>query len=241
MSTSIKTFVEFCNDFAEYSYNILGDAMKCILGIPVRYNDLRNRYQCSTPLIDRLNALRVHVRMIYPQQNLSEIINECDGLLLPGGDDIDPLIYDEVIESHTLCVDAKIDELDFELLRLFEAAKKPIFGLCRGIQVIAVAHGTKLAQHIENHQSTTHQILTHPSSSFVKGISLVNSYHHQALATCPKGFILSAVSDDGWIEAIENELIWAVQWHPELDELDVVLPRFVEHVFQKKIEENQNR
>ena len=170
-----------------------------------------------------------------------------DGLLITGGGDLDPSLYgEENMGSGT--PDSVSDVSDFLLYRAFKAAGKPILGICRGIQAIAVAEGIGLIQDIPggtHNQRNAYPPL--PINAFYHECSFegngkihgifgdryqVNSFHHQALKGVPEGFIKAAMSDDGIIEAIECGNILAVQWHPERlheDELHMKLGRvFIE-------------
>lgn len=157
-----------------------------------------------------------------------------DGLLITGGADIDPALYGE--ENHGSSPgEARIDRSDLLLYQAFIKAHKPVLGICRGIQLIAAAEHATLIQDIPsygnylNHSQWTfeprpaYNFKSH-DCMFVKGSRLyeifgeqypVNSFHHQALKTVPAGYKETARSTDGLIEAIESELVTAVQWHPE--------------------------
>jgi putative glutamine amidotransferase len=127
-------------------------------------------------------------------------------------------------------IEAQIDRLDLDVIEIAQEKKIPIFGICRGLQIINVALGGSLIQDIPK------DILDHNISfknktkdrghfvSIVKESKLhslfkeeieVNSYHHQAIDRLADGLTICAVSSDGIIEAIEGENILAVQWHPE--------------------------
>lgn len=148
-----------------------------------------------------------------------------DALLLSGGGDIHPAYYGRHLTGKDAArVDQRRDEREWELLRQFCARKKPVFGVCRGIQVIDVFFGGTLFQHLATahvHESTIHTVVTSEGGWLrpLLGASLpVNSYHHQAIRTLGAGLCVTAVSDaDGVIEAIEHETlpVRAVQWHPE--------------------------
>lgn len=147
-----------------------------------------------------------------------------DGLLLSGGGDIHPSYYGKQRTGLDASVDSRRDEREWELLRQFCAHNKPVFGICRGIQLIDVFFGGTLFQHLGTayvHESTIHTVITAENSQLrpLLGEQLpVNSYHHQAIRTLGAGLRVTAVSDaDGVIEAIDHERlpIMAVQWHPE--------------------------
>ena len=147
----------------------------------------------------------------------------CHGLLLPGGGDIHPRHYQAAVHC---CrdIDEDRDALELDLTRRFLAAGKPILGICRGLQVINVALGGTLLQHIEGHSATEqgdrlHSVRTRAGSA-LEGLYgrrfTVNSAHHQAAARLGRG--LRAVQWAGEVvEAVEHVSapLWAVQWHPE--------------------------
>lgn len=155
-------------------------------------------------------------------------VDDFDGLLLPGGADIDPARYgQENIASEG--VNERRDELQFQVLDAFVRAKKPVFGICRGHQVINVYFGGTLIQNLDS--SERHSRMggcedkahsgTAEEGSFLADIYghtfSVNSSHHQAVERAGEGLQIAMLSDDGVVEALKHvELpIWSVQWHPE--------------------------
>lgn len=156
--------------------------------------------------------------------NAEQLAERMDGLILSGGGDLHPSYYGETRMSQLHIVDKKRDEREWALLRAFCERKKPILGICRGIQLIDVYFGGTLFRHLGTaylHDGTLHTVVTSENSLLrpLLGEQLpVNSYHHQAIRTLGEGLRVAAVSDaDGVIEAIEHESlpILAVQWHPE--------------------------
>lgn len=216
--------------------------MNIVIGIPIRFNDLRNRYQISVALLDRILGANAIPHFIFPQSDIEIAATKCDCLIVSGGDDLNPEYYHESLNDKTVLEDPRIDELDLACITCFEKHQKMILGICRGMQILAHTKGATIAQHIEHHQKVQHELVLHPDS-FLNSImqsKIVNSYHHQALANCPDGYLLSAISLDETIEAIENDMNIGVQWHPELSDNDEILPFFFKRVLQKKIYENQN-
>lgn len=211
------------------------------IALPIRLNDTETRYQISSSLIHALLKLNMTPVLIYPDADIDEQLKECDGVCISGGDDVDPKRYGEQVLPMTVIEKAAVEQLDIDCIRYCEQHKLPLFALCRGIQILAVVYQASLDQHIHHHMKTQHSLIAAPHS-FIHGLGLrqVNSYHHQALAECPKGFMISAISEDGVIEAIEKTDMFAVQWHPELMENDPVLSFFAEYVLAKKINKNQN-
>ena len=154
--------------------------------------------------------------------------DEYDGLLLPGGCDVNPARYGKsLIPQET--VDDELDALQFAALEDFLKAGKPVLGICRGHQLLNIAFGGTLVQHLpsaENHMSLpSGDDNVHPVAvehgSFLYGLygsaCPVNSSHHQGIDLPGKGFRIAARSEDGVIEAIEHKSlpVWGIQWHPE--------------------------
>lgn len=157
---------------------------------------------------------------------LEEIAAMCSGLIIAGRDrDINPKYYgEEPLEGLEYPVDPYEDELDFRLIELFEKSNKPILGICSGLQSLNIYHGGTLKQHIDEHTSKE-QLVRHnidiEEDSFVHSLYgskiEVNSIHHQAINKVADGFKVTAVAEDGNIEAIEKGNLIGVQWHPEVD------------------------
>lgn len=170
---------------------------------------------------------------------LDDFAQWLDGLVLHGGADVSPLSYGEQPFEGRWVGDKIRDDYEIELVRAFERAGKPVFGVCRGLQLLNVAFGGTLYQDI----ATQHpQALVHRDAAvydrnyhtitIAPGTRLaqlypdgrrhkVNSIHHQAVKRLAPGFIVEAVSDaDGIVEAIRRAgdrapYLAAVQWHPE--------------------------
>jgi putative glutamine amidotransferase len=160
---------------------------------------------------------------------------EVDGLLLPGGWDVDPSFYGERRDEKVGETDPELDETELELFRQARGRSIPVLGICRGQQVINVAMGGSLVQHLEDHdvrslgrRHLAHSIEVDPSSELGRAAGehkiRVNSLHHQAIRDLAPGLQQTAHGDDGTVEAVESDdgLIVAVQCHPE--ELTTDLP-----------------
>ncbi|MDR1692871.1 MAG: gamma-glutamyl-gamma-aminobutyrate hydrolase family protein [Oscillospiraceae bacterium] len=164
--------------------------------------------------------------VVYPGDPIPEP-NEFDALLLPGGGDIAPERFGcAPLTNGSEKLDVPRDELEFSLLRRFlQSQGKPIFGICRGMQVINVALGGTLWQDLPSqcgliHSSEAGEPLRHPVTTETGDTLLVNSYHHQAVREAGRGLRVTARSGDGIAEALGDGTgrIRAVQWHPEKDE-----------------------
>jgi putative glutamine amidotransferase len=155
-----------------------------------------------------------------------------DGLLLCGGGDVDPARYDEDPRSEVYGVDDLLDEFEFALIRAAIDRGLPTLAICRGVQVLNVAFGGSLDQHITGApgvlahgvpggESATHEVRVEPGSLLAKAMgterAVCSSHHHQAVHRVGPGLRAVAWSDDGLVEALELETGWVVgvQWHPE--------------------------
>lgn len=148
----------------------------------------------------------------------------CDGLLLAGGGDLSPAYYAQPCAG-AFAPDRERDVSEMELLEAFVSAKKPILGICRGMQVINVFFGGTLIQDLPGHGTIDgadrlHPVTTEPGC-FLESLygvrCVVNSAHHQAVDRSGEHLRITQRSDDGVPEALEHALlpIWGVQWHPE--------------------------
>jgi len=169
-----------------------------------------------------------------------EVLAGIDGLLLPGGADIDPTLYGAAPHPATKPVPAPRDRFEIELTRLALQADLPLLGICRGQQVMNVAAGGTLIQDIPSEVSqplrhsvstplnaTAHEVWVSRNSrlwsvlheQLGNGDTIqVNSRHHQAIGLVGAGLEVSALAPDGIIEGIERpgaRFCLAVQWHPE--------------------------
>ncbi len=162
---------------------------------------------------------------------LDQYLDGADGLVLSGGGDVNPSFYGE--EKSPLCGDGSIlrDETELYLCRKALEKGLPVLGICRGVQVMNVALGGTLHQHVshaENHDrddlpaDAVHEVAVVPGTRlhaiFGKETLGVNSRHHQAVKDAGNGLVISAVAEDGTIEAVErpgDAFFLGVQWHPE--------------------------
>jgi putative glutamine amidotransferase len=163
-----------------------------------------------------------------PPDRAAAMVHGIDGLLVPGGWDVDPPAYGEERLEKTPNVDLPLDLTEIALVRAAVDAGVPVFGICRGQQVINVALGGSLRQHIDGHDMHGHprDLLAHPIE-IVPGSELarvtatdtlmVNSLHHQSVKDVAPGLHVTAHSPDGIVEGIESPdgMIVAVQCHPE--------------------------
>jgi putative glutamine amidotransferase len=168
------------------------------------------------------------------------IYEELDGVFLPGGADIDPASYSE--DRHPLCdrTDPARDQVELLMTRWAMADRKPVLGICRGVQLINLAAGGTLYQDLaEQYEGSirhdyfpfggqyprdhiAHDVQVAPGTRLAEmigaGIVAVNSMHHQGIRQLGAGLVASAVAPDRLIEATESTddaFLVGVQWHPE--------------------------
>lgn len=166
---------------------------------------------------------------------LSEYTGLCDGFLFCGGDDITPLLFGEEPCRGNGKTDVTVDLFQIRLMKKVLGTRKPVFSICRGMQILSVACGGtiwqdmslipgKVLDHIQQSASraeVSHRIRTEKDSRIRKYIGsrlYVNSFHHQAVNAPGKNVSVSARAQDGTIEAVElkdHPFAIGVQWHPE--------------------------
>ncbi|MCD7731407.1 MAG: gamma-glutamyl-gamma-aminobutyrate hydrolase family protein [Oscillospiraceae bacterium] len=170
-------------------------------------------------------------------EDAAEVFEMCDGLLLTGGHDVSPSLYNEEKKDACGAVCEARDTIELALYKKALERNKPVLGICRGIQLINVIQGGTLYQDLptetlsetEHHMSPPYTDIAHyvninRESALYDLIGTerlgVNSYHHQAIKTLGENLEAMAWSDDGLAEAVrhrEKSFVWAFQWHPEFD------------------------
>jgi putative glutamine amidotransferase len=211
--------------------------MKPVIGITTDVrkdggNILKNTY---VQAVIRAGGLPIIVP-VGLEEDVDQLIEMLDGLLLSGGNDINPTLFNEEPHEYLGEVSPSRDSIELELARQMLKTGKPILGICRGLQILNVAVGGALYQDL--HKQNDGPILqhiqkapnTHPShyvqvekGSLLESIAgseriQVNSYHHQSLKDVPSVFKVTGVASDGIVEAIESndeQFVLGVQWHPE--------------------------
>lgn len=180
----------------------------------------------------------IATEVIRPSQPLPPA-EEFHALLLTGGGDIEPARYGQVAHPEAGGVHPDRDEMEFRLLERFHQVRCPVLGICRGLQVVQVALGGRLIQHVpevvnpadERHSQNDGQDLVHavswrstmPMAAALDGRATeCNSSHHQAAdpSVLGQGLGVAAVSAYGVVEALEmsaddGRFVSCVQWHPE--------------------------
>lgn len=208
--------------------------MKPVIGIPQMGQSLFRKYMKSKYVqsLVRAGAQVRWIELIDPEEAVSELL-ECDGLLLPGGADVNPNLYGQAPTEMCGKPNTLRDTAEMKMLEAFLPTQKPVLCICRGVQLLNVFCGGTLHQDISRMQVSRHsdflsknrgihQIKLSANTRLAQILKeetlTVNSLHHQAAGQVGKELTVSAVSDDGFIEALELEnhpFCIGVQWHPE--------------------------
>jgi gamma-glutamyl-gamma-aminobutyrate hydrolase PuuD len=166
---------------------------------------------------------------------IDETLDAVDGLVFSGGSDLDPELYGQEAHPETLGVFAERDRAELELLEAALARDLPVLAICRGSQVLNVAQGGDLVQHLpdlvgdEKHKHTPgtfaeHDVTIAPGTRLAELLgdhAPVKSHHHQGLGRLGDGLRPAAHAEDGVVEAVEDpgrRFTLGVLWHPEAGE-----------------------
>lgn len=211
--------------------------MKPVIGTPSRLLNKDNVYMTKANYLSAIvhaGGLPLQLPLV-SEEDARQLVAGIDGLLLTGGPDVAPLVYGEQPMPRVTRTCRNNDLVEMAMIREAIGQKKPIFGICRGIQVINVCFGGSLYQDIPAQTSSmichcqdnsgrgemTHTVQVEEGSRLAGILGTVqvdvNSYHHQCVREVGAGLRASAYAPDGLIEALENDdgSIIAVQWHPE--------------------------
>lgn len=169
-----------------------------------------------------------------PDHEVDGLLAPLDGLVLPGGGDVDPALYGEERHPETYGVDEQRDAFEIAVVRAALARRVPTLAICRGMQVLNVALGGSLLQHIDGEHGVVHRdvdrwdqpghsIRFAPGSCVAEVLGTealhVNSLHHQAVSRLGAGVEVVGRDELGVVESIAvagHPEVLAVQWHPEL-------------------------
>ncbi len=215
--------------------------MRPVIGITTSISEDERTFQlnqCHTKLLFSLGALPILLPATTDAGIIAEYVRMADGVMLTGGNDVDPIVFGE----HQSWLSGSISPLrdTFELTLCRELVKHPekaVIGICRGFQVMNIALGGDIWQDIRegcgsktiaHRQKQLARYASHPvtlaGGSILRRVTgadtlMVNSLHHQALRNMADGFNVTATAPDGIIEAAEltgHPFFVGVQWHPEL-------------------------
>jgi putative glutamine amidotransferase len=163
----------------------------------------------------------------------TDVVKALDGVLIAGGQDIDPRLYGQVPGPSSTVLDPPRDRFEIELVQAAIRLQRPVLGICRGTQLINVALGGSLVSDLAVGDGSSHAFLGYPAShrshavevvagtrlaTMLGDFAMVNSYHHQAIHRLGDGLVATGHAPDGVIEAIElpGADVIGVQWHPEM-------------------------
>lgn len=192
-------------------------------------------------------------------ESIREMVGHVDGVILSGGHDVNPYNYGEDPLLKIGEVFPERDVFDMEIYKTAVKFNKPVFGICRGFQIINVVNGGSLYQDLsyadfvklkhdqqDNPSQATHSV-NFEEGTFLREIlgeeNKVNSFHHQILKDVAPGFKVVAKSPDGVVESIqkitEDCFVVGVQWHPEMlsvkyEDSQKVFDEFVKEVEKRK-------
>ncbi len=182
--------------------------------------------------VNKLQAAGATVVILPPDADNHDAISRLDGLVMAGGADIEPARYGAAHQEGTDKPRTERDASELGLYRAARDANLPVFGICRGLQIMAVAHGGSLHQHLPDVVGNTlhrdapgtfndHGATFTPGSLIAELVGAtdvtVNSSHHQAVNS-PGDLTVTGYAEDGTIEVCEDpsaEFVLGVQWHPE--------------------------
>jgi putative glutamine amidotransferase len=184
--------------------------------------------------LERAGALPVVVPPLSPAL-ADELLDRFDGVCLSGGPDLDPRAYGERRHQATGPAETALDDFELALARAADARGLPLLAICRGMQVLNVARGGSLHQHlpdvngtvinhrqIESGARLTHWVSLDRSSQVAQTLGRrrvkVNSFHHQGLARLGEGLTVTGRAGDGTVESVEaadRGFVVGVQWHAE--------------------------
>ncbi|MCY7274526.1 MAG: gamma-glutamyl-gamma-aminobutyrate hydrolase family protein [Phormidesmis sp. CAN_BIN44] len=174
------------------------------------------------------------------QPDPRQILQILDGLIFPGGGDINPILYGGTPHPTIYSVDPDRDDFEFALAKLALTASIPVLGICRGMQMLSVASGGDLVTHVPEiygtaiahrldhpRRPTQHEVDILPESRLfnILGTSeaTIVTWHHQAVRNLSSDWNVAAKAPDGLIEAIEHQRhpwMFGLQWHPEMSAQD---------------------
>ena len=215
--------------------------MKPRIAIPLPHSQKDEYNRRTLPLyklaVERCGAEAVEVPLDASPEEVAKIATSCQGVLLPGSPaDVDPQKFGELRKTETNDADPKRDNADELLLQDAFNMRKPVFGICYGLQSLNVWRTGTLLQHISSgivdHEvgskvPVAHTVTVQPDSKLAKilgsgedlNLLPVNSSHHQSVSTVGDGLRAVAESEDHIVEAVEgtdpSHFVVGVQWHPE--------------------------
>ena len=195
-------------------------------------------YGVPAPYLDALRRAGARTAIVAPGEMVdpAELLEPFDGLVLVGGGDVDPMRYGAERGAHNYGVDPERDAFEIALVLAADRAAMPTLCICRGAQVLNVAFGGTLHQHLPDIDGLLEHGVPLEGTSSMHDVEAAqetklggatttptlrcSSHHHQGIATVGTGLTVAGRSSDGLVEAIERDVTEAgwvvgVQWHPE--------------------------
>lgn len=177
--------------------------------------------------VERVGGVPVILAPI-PPEALDALLDRLSAIVLSGGPDLHPATYGREEHPELGPTERDLDAFEISLVRRADARRLPTLGVCRGAQVLNVARGGTLHQHLPGHRQaergseTTHRVRLAERSAIASLLGTrqldVNSFHHQAIDRLGDGLRVAGRSEDGLVEAVEDparDFVVGVQWHAE--------------------------
>jgi putative glutamine amidotransferase len=231
----------------------LGDTGRPVIGIsahtgPVRIADFQvNVTLAAHKVVERVTAVGCAPVLLPSTTGIEQAIPRLDGLVLPGGPDVDPALYGAAPHPKAGRVDRRRDDAELAFLEVALAEGLPVFGICRGMQLLNVLRGGTLHQYIP-------EVVGHDGHSPEGGrqgvygrrpvrlaagsriativggdTAIVHCHHNQAIDRLGAGLTITGTDDDGTVEVVESvdqPLVIGVQWHDEERDSDIIFRAF---------------
>lgn len=216
-----------------YDYGDVFKSANDIAAISPKWHYICENYTRS---IEEAGGIPLLLPVYRDEEDLTAALDMVDGVLISGGNDIDPILYGELDRGRCGRIIPERDRQDIAMARyVIEKTQKPMLCICRGIQVLNVAMHGSLYQDLESEgpfgghmrknypmNAVTHRVSIAPDSLLFEILGKthlgVNSFHHQSVKSVGSGLRVTAKSEDGVVEAVELEggrFVLGLQWHPE--------------------------
>ncbi|MCH8045374.1 MAG: gamma-glutamyl-gamma-aminobutyrate hydrolase family protein [Planctomycetes bacterium] len=210
--------------------------MTPIIGITTYGRDKEDQYPLPVQYVESVRRAGAVPLLIPPgETRIDVLLAQFDAIVLAGGGDIDPALYGGQQHEAVYMVDGERDRMEVELAKRLIDCGMPTLAICRGMQLVNVALGGTLHEHLPDvfggqikhrlppREPVPHPVSVQPDSRIAKIMQTTEcspqSWHHQAIREVAPGLEVVATAADGVIEAIElsgHPWLVAVQWHPEL-------------------------
>ncbi len=232
---------------------------KPIIGLTTYSRNEEKHFALPATYIDAVRrAGGIPILLPPGETHIADILPLINGLILTGGGDIDPAVYQGHNHETIHMIDAERDESEIELARQWVELKVPMLNICRGAQVLNVALGGTLIEHLPDvvGEDTSHRVL--PSGPIPHSVTIqadsqlaqimgqteisTASWHHQSVRVLAPGLQVVAQAPDGIIEAFEmptHPWLIAVQWHPELTAAEDISQQRVFDALVKQAAQNR--